>query len=94
MSEPHRLSHQATAWWPAVVALEQVMDAVTSTAVAVEHGASAPPAGAAGQFTSALDQIAAAVRAGRRPPTDVQLPSGDALAPITDAVRSVLAVAA
>jgi uncharacterized membrane protein YccC len=94
MSEPRRLSHPATAWWPALVALEQVMDAVTSTAVAVEHGAPAPPAEQVGLFTGVLDQIAAAVRAGRRPPADVQLPTGQALAPITDAVHSVLAVTA
>jgi uncharacterized membrane protein YccC len=94
MSEPRRLSHQATAWWPALVALEQVMDAVTSTAVAVEHGAPAPPAEQVGQFTGVLGQIAAAVRAGRRPQADVQLPTCQALAPITDAVHSVLAVTA
>jgi uncharacterized membrane protein YccC len=94
MSEPHRVGHQATAWWPALVALEQVMDAVTSTAVAIEQGAAAPPADAVGQFTGALDQIAAAVRAGRRPPAQLELPASQELAPITDAVRSVLAVAA
>lgn len=93
-SEPRRISHQAIAWWPALVALEQVMDAVTSTAVAVEHGAPAPQADAVGQITGALDQIAGAVRASRRPPAGVELPTGEALAPITDAVRSVLAVAA
>jgi uncharacterized membrane protein YccC len=94
MSEPRRISYQATAWWPALVALEQVMDAVTSTAVAVAHSAPAPQADAVRQITSALDQVAGAVRASRRPPADVDLPTGQALAPVTDAVRSVLAVAA
>ena len=39
MSEPPSISRRATAWWPAVVGLEQVMDAVTATAVAVSRGA-------------------------------------------------------
>ena len=45
MSEPPSISRRATAWWPAVVALEQVMDAVTATAVAVSRGATVPPDG-------------------------------------------------
>jgi hypothetical protein len=31
MSEPPSISRRATAWWPAVIALEQVMDAITAT---------------------------------------------------------------
>src|ERR1019366_1731653 len=45
MSEPPSISRRATAWWPATVGLEQVMDAVTSVALAVSHGARVPPSG-------------------------------------------------
>nr|MDQ2816259.1 FUSC family protein [Actinomycetota bacterium] len=47
MSEPPSISRRATAWWPAVVGLEQVMDTVTSTALAVSYGAPVPPPGSA-----------------------------------------------
>jgi hypothetical protein len=45
MSEPPSISRRATAWWPAVVALEQVMDAGTATALAVSRGAQVSPSG-------------------------------------------------
>jgi hypothetical protein len=68
MSQPRAISRQATAWWPALVGLEQVMDAVTATAVAVDHGAPAPTAAGVRQITDALDRIAGAVQAGPAPP--------------------------
>ena len=98
MSQPRALGRQATAWWPAVVGLEQVMDAVTAAAVAADHGAPAPSADGVRRLTRALDQVADAVRTGTRPPARADLPdqtdlAGDeALAPIADAVRSVQAV--
>src|SRR6185437_9500819 len=42
MSEPAPVSRRATAWWPAVVALEEVMDVVTASAVAIGQGAPVP----------------------------------------------------
>jgi hypothetical protein len=45
MSEPPTISRRATAWWPTVVALEQVMDAGTATALAVSRGAQVSPSG-------------------------------------------------
>ncbi len=98
MSQPRALARQATAWWPAVAGLEQVMDAVTAAAVAVDHGAPAPPAGDVRRVTSTLDQVAGAVRAGTRLPAVTDRPdgthraAGETLAPVTDAVRSVQAV--
>src|ERR1700685_1560530 len=44
MSEPAPASRRAAAWWPAVVGLEEVMDAVTSTVVAIGRGEPVPPA--------------------------------------------------
>jgi hypothetical protein len=97
MSQPRALGRQATAWWPAVAALDQVMDTVTRAAVAVDHGALAPSAGDVRRLTAALDQVARAVRDGTRPPTGTDLPDmaqDETLAPVADAVRSVRATVA
>jgi hypothetical protein len=92
MSEPPAISRPASAWWPALVGLEQVMDAVTATAVAMDHGAPAPSPGGVRRLAGVLDQIADAVRAGAKLPPGTGLPDEEALRPVTDAVRSVLAV--
>jgi uncharacterized membrane protein YccC len=94
MSEPRAISRQATAWWPAVVGLDEVMDAVTATAVAIEHGAPAPSPGAVAQLAAALDSVAAAVDAGVAPSSPPELPPEAPLQPVTDAVRAVLGVMA
>jgi hypothetical protein len=41
MSEPAAVSRRASAWWPAIVALDEVVDATTATGVAIRRGA--PP---------------------------------------------------
>jgi uncharacterized membrane protein YccC len=92
MAEPWAVSRRATAWWPALVALESVVTAVTATAVAISHGAPAPSPAAVRQVTSALDKIADAVQADVAPPGAIDLPSDEALEPVTDAVRAVLGV--
>jgi uncharacterized membrane protein YccC len=92
MSEPAALSRQATAWWPALVGLERVMDTVTATALAAEHGGPAPAPADVRKLTTALDQMSTAVRTGHPAPAGLNLPTGEPLAPITDAVRSVQAV--
>ena len=92
MSEPPAVSRRASAWWPALVGLEQVLDAVTATAVAVDHGVPAPSPEAVRQVAAVLNQIADAVQAGGRLPPDTELPDDQVLKPVTDAVRSVLAV--
>jgi uncharacterized membrane protein YccC len=94
MSEPRAVSRQATAWWPAVVGLDEVMDAVTATAVAIEHGAPAPSPGAVVQLAAALDSVATAVDAGVAPSSPPELPPEEPLQPVTDAVRAVLGVMA
>jgi len=92
MAEPWAASRRATAWWPALVALESVVTAVTATAVAVSHGAPAPSPAAVQQLTSALDNIADAVQAGVAPSATIDLPSDEALEPVTEAVHAVLGV--
>lgn len=97
MSQPRALGRQATAWWPAVAALEQVMDTVTRAAVAVDHGAPVPLAGDVRRLAAALDQVADAVRDGTRPPARADLPDmaqDETLAPVADAVRGVQATVA
>jgi uncharacterized membrane protein YccC len=93
MAEPPAISRRATAWWPALVGLEEVADAVTATAVAISHGAPAPSADAVRQLTAALAAIAGAVQGGQALP-GAELPPGEPLQPVTDAVRSVLSVIA
>jgi hypothetical protein len=41
MSEPAAMSRRASAWWPAIVALDEVADAATATGVAIRRGAPA-----------------------------------------------------
>jgi len=94
MSEPRAVSRQATSWWPALVGLDEVMDAVTATAVAIEHGAPAPSPGAVAQLAGALDSVATAVQAGVPPSSPPELPPEEPLQPVTEAVRAVLGVLA
>ena len=94
MSEPRAISRQATAWWRAVVGLDEVMDAVTATAVAIGHGAPAPSPGAVARLAAALDSVATAVDAGVAPSSPPELPPEEPLQPVTDAVRAVLGVLA
>lgn len=98
MSEPPSISKRASAWWPAVVGLEQVLDAVVAVAVAVGSGgsspdAAAPPADAVRALSSALRDACAAAAAGDPVlPAGVAWPSDEALAGVTEAVRALVGV--
>ena len=89
MSEPAAVSRRASAWWPAIVALDEVVDAATATGVAIRRGAPAPSADAVHQLTAALSAVAGAIDAGERPRVG-ELPDDEILKPVTDAVRPVL----
>jgi uncharacterized membrane protein YccC len=91
MSEPPPVSRRASAWWPAVVGLEEVMDAVTATTVAISRGAPRPAPGSVRQLSAALRGVADAIESGAMPPSH-ELPADPALQPVAAAVRSVLAV--
>jgi hypothetical protein len=93
MSEPAAVSRRATVWYPALVGLEGLMDAIAATAVTIGHGAPAPSPDAVRQVTAALAAVADAVQAGLALPA-AGLPDDDALRPVTEAVRSVLSVLA
>jgi uncharacterized membrane protein YccC len=91
MSEPPSISRRAAAWWPAVVALEQVMDAVTATAGAVSRGARVPAAGV-GMLAAALRAVSDAAATGAALTSPPELPDDDMLKPVTEAVRALLGV--
>jgi uncharacterized membrane protein YccC len=91
MSEPPAISRRAAVWWPAVVALEQVMDAVTATATAVSRGARVPESGVR-QLAEALRQVSDAAAAGTGVTVPPGLPEDRVLEPVTEAVRALLGV--
>jgi len=91
MSEPPAISRRATAWWPAVIALEQVMDAITATALAVSRGAQVPPSGVR-QLCDALRAVSEAAATGSALAEPPELPDDETLRPVTDAVRALLGV--
>ena len=88
MAEPHAVSGRAALWWPAIIALEHLMDKVTATAVQAGQGAARPSQDGVRQVTDALDAIARAARSGARPPA-LPPPDEESLRPVADAVRGV-----
>jgi uncharacterized membrane protein YccC len=93
MTEPPAISHRASLLWPAVIALEELLDAVSGTTVAICHGAPAPDPAAVRHLTSELRAVAGAITGGLSlPPTSRRLPSDQTLEPVTSAVRSVLSI--
>ena len=93
MSEPPSISHTATAFWPAVVALEQVVDAVTAVSLAVSRGASVPDSGVR-RLCAALDAVSDAAIKGTAVPAGIELPDDETLKPVTESVRALLSVLA
>jgi len=91
MSEPPSVSRRATAWWPAVIALEQVMDAITATALAVSRGAAVPPSGVR-QLGHAMREVSEAAATGSALAEAPELPDDETLSPVTEAVRALLGV--
>jgi uncharacterized membrane protein YccC len=69
-AEPPPASTRAAAWWPAVVSVEQLVDAVTAASIRVEHGEETPSPEDVEASTAALRALAADIREAseRRPP--------------------------
>jgi hypothetical protein len=88
MAEPHAVSGRAALWWPAIIALEHLMDTVTATAVQAGQGAARSSQDGVRQVTNALDAIARTARSGTRPPA-LPPPDEEPLRPVADAVRGV-----
>ncbi|HZR51576.1 MAG TPA: FUSC family protein [Streptosporangiaceae bacterium] len=92
MSEPPSISRRASAWWPAVVGLEQVLDAVVASVVALPAG-EVPSAEGVRVLGAALREACAAAAAGDAVlPAGVAWPSDEALAGVTEAVRALIRV--
>jgi uncharacterized membrane protein YccC len=92
MSEPTRVSRRASAWWPAVVGLEEVMDAVTATAVALGRGAEPPSPASVHQLCGALRAVADAIETDTPLRSAFPLPADPQLESVTAAVRSVVSM--
>ncbi len=91
MSEPPSVSRRAATWWPAVVALEQVMDAVTATALAVSRGAQVSPSGVR-PLSDALRAVSEAASTGTALTAAPEWPDDETLKPVTETVRALLGV--
>jgi uncharacterized membrane protein YccC len=85
--EPSAAGRQATAWWPAIVGLERVTDATTEVVVTMERGAPAPGPDEVRQLVDALNELAAAIRAERRPELP-PMPGGDQLSGVVDQIQA------
>jgi hypothetical protein len=94
MSEPGPTGRRVTAWWPALVGLEEVVDAIAATSVAITGGAPAPSPDAVRQLSAALGSVADVVEQDSGRPEVSALPADPPLLPVTNAVRSVLTVLA
>jgi hypothetical protein len=87
MAEPQRFRERAMVWWPAVAALERLLEAVTATAVTVAW--QTPPAAAVGELSAALRQIADAVRSASPVRPEGRPSEPPRLKPVIDAVSSL-----
>lgn len=85
--EPTAAGRQATAWWPAIVGLERVADAVTEVVVSIERGADPPDLPDIRLLTAALAEFASAVRE-QREPVDFPLPDAERLAGVSEQVTA------
>jgi uncharacterized membrane protein YccC len=89
LSEPPVVSRRASAWYPAVVGLEEVMDAVIATAVAIGRGAEPPSPASVHMLCGALRAVADAIETETPLRSAVPLPDDPQLESVTAAVRSV-----
>jgi uncharacterized membrane protein YccC len=87
LAEPQHVRHQVVAWWPAVVALEWLLEAVTATAVTT--AGQPPPTAAVSELAAAVARIASAARSGTPVPRQPGLPRASSLELVSDAVQSL-----
>ncbi len=93
LAEPPPISTAAASWWPQIVALERVTDAVTSTAIRAAQSGVWPAKEDVARLRMALAGLADAIRSGRGP-DGVELPDDGLLGTVADeivAARAVLA---
>ena len=105
MSEPPAISRRAAAWWPAVIGLERVMDAITSAGLAASQRVAVGQGAAAGQgaenagapdgarrLGDALRAVGEAARTGTPLAAVPDLPDDEILKPVSEAIRALLSV--
>lgn len=88
VTEPPAISRRVTTWLPAMTALEQVADATATTVARTEHGASPPSEEGIRALVTALEDIAADVRAGHSP-AKPELTDEESLEQVNSAVRGL-----
>ncbi|GAB2742430.1 FUSC family protein [Amycolatopsis magusensis] len=86
--EPSAAGRQAVAWWPVIVEMERLTDAITEVVVTVEHGAPPPEPREVEHVTAALTELAAAVRE-QRDPASMAMPRGAQLSGVVDGLTAV-----
>ncbi len=92
MAEPPSISRRATAWYPALIGLERVMDATAATALSVRQTCTEVPAAGVRQLTGALRAVSEAAATGTPLEKPPELPDDEVLKPVTVAVRALLGV--
>lgn len=88
LAEPPPQRTRVAAWWPAIIALERVVDAVTAAAIAVQRGSPAPSVEGVERLAHALEDAAVAARVGR-PPVPYPAPEEELLNGVATEVRAV-----
>ncbi|GAA3200302.1 FUSC family protein [Actinocorallia longicatena] len=91
LAEPPPASTRAAAWFSAVVAVEQIVDAVTAASVKSRHGFPAPDPADLEVTAGTLSALAAAVRAHEPAPALPDLPKDGLLADLTPEIHTLRA---
>ncbi len=86
-AEPRQVRERVTVWWPAVIALESLLESVS--AATVNTAGQQPPVAGVGELSAGLRQAASAVRAGGPVPPQPRLSRPPSLELVSDAVHSV-----
>lgn len=87
LAEPPIVSRPASAWWPGIVALERLADAITQAAIRIDHGAPPPPPGEVTALADGISDLAIAL-AGRRSPRYSGTPEDPMLRDIDTELRT------
>jgi uncharacterized membrane protein YccC len=93
LAEPPPVSTQASAWWPAIVALERLTDAVTAVVIRSGLGRGGASKHGSDQVIAFMEELDAAVREQRRP-AELPLPDEKALAGVAGELRTARAILA
>lgn len=91
MSEPPPVSTRASAWWPAIVALERLTDATTAVALRTEHGDTRVSEAGATLAIDAMRELVASTRMQRRP-KEMPLPDDPSLEGVRSELQSVYSI--